>query len=156
MPHSKPWNLWLMSHHLHDYVTLTLWQGLGGEGQVLIRALRSRGFFQPVASGDLKHKGKSVRCSWLRGGGARGRNVGAVGAERGLSGWQLARKQGPQAYNCKEMNSANDLNDLGSSFLCERGRAWTQINGPSPHHSIQLVTDLCSEVWKLKFLPKFL
>lgn len=75
-----------MSHHLHDYVTLTLRQGRGGEGQVLIQALRNRGFFQLGASGDLKHEGKSVCCSWLRDGGARGRNAGAVGAERGLSG----------------------------------------------------------------------
>lgn len=48
-----------MSHHLRDYVTLTLRQGRGGEGQALIQALRSRGFVWLVASGDLKHEGKS-------------------------------------------------------------------------------------------------
>lgn len=56
--------------------------------------------------------------------------------------------QGPQSHNCKEMNSANNLNELGSRSLSKTGRASAQISGTSLYLSIELVAQLFTEVWE--------
>lgn len=47
------------------------------------------------------------------------RNVGSLKELKETPGCQSARTRGPQAYNCRKLNMAGNVNELKSGFSAE-------------------------------------
>lgn len=83
-----------------------------------------------------------VLCCLWRWGGHMASNCGCDLLElSAASGWQPARRGRPQSYNCKELNSANYLNELEVEF--SRRAFWWELSLASA-----LVSALCHPEWR--------
>ena len=73
--------------------------------------------FSPLVVGEevrfLKHEGDVTYQCWLEDG---DKECGYLRELREVSGRQPAMKRGPQFYNHKDLNSADNLNESGSGF----------------------------------------
>lgn len=69
---------------------------------------------------ESQHGGESLLLTWKVEGATWQKYKQLLGPEAGP--WLTACKLGSQSYKCKELNSANDLNDLESGFFSRPSR----------------------------------